>query len=126
MAISNRRLVKLEAGRVTFRYKDYADAHREKTMTLDAGEFLRRFVRHVLPAGFTKVRHHGLLANRFRADRLAVARRSLWTSSLEPLRAPDSVVAILVEPAHLRGCEQCSSRRQESVALPAQSRRGTS
>ena len=49
VAISNSRLVDLSDGRVTFRYKDYADAHRSKTMTLSADEFLRRFVQHVLP-----------------------------------------------------------------------------
>ena len=49
---------------MTFRYKDYADEHRSKTMTLSAVEFLRRFVQHVLPKGFVKVRHYGLLANR--------------------------------------------------------------
>jgi hypothetical protein len=61
VAISNHGLVKLENGSVTFRYKDYADRHKQKLMTLDACEFLRRFVQHVLPSGFTKIRHYGLL-----------------------------------------------------------------
>ena len=126
VAISNHRLVKLDDGRVTFRYKDYADAHRHKTMTLDAGEFLRRFVQHVLPAGFVKIRHYGLLANRFRAERLAVARGLLWAKALEPLRAPSHAEAIVVEPVHPRGCERCGSPRLECVALPTQSRRDTS
>ena len=51
VAISNGRLVDVSDGRVTFRYKDYADGHRSKTMTLRADEFLRRFVQHVLPSG---------------------------------------------------------------------------
>ena len=72
VAISNSRLLELRDGRVTFRYKDYADAHRQKTMTLEADEFLRRFVQHVLPRSFVKVRHYGLLANAQREARLAV------------------------------------------------------
>jgi hypothetical protein len=63
VAISNARLLELRHGQVTFRYKDYADDHKHKTMTLDAVEFLRRFVQHVLPKGFVKIRHYGLLAN---------------------------------------------------------------
>ena len=54
VAISNSRLLDLQNGRVTFRYKDYADDHRQKTMTLDADEFLRRFVQHVLPSGLSR------------------------------------------------------------------------
>jgi hypothetical protein len=74
VAISNQRLVSLEDGRVAFRYKDYADDHRSKTMTLSAEEFLRRCVQHVLPKGFVKVRHYGLLAPRGRDERLALCR----------------------------------------------------
>jgi hypothetical protein len=78
VAIGNSRLVSLADGRVTFRYKDYADAGKPKVMTLDGVEFLRRWVRHVLPRGFVKVRHYGLLANRDRAGKLAVCRRALF------------------------------------------------
>jgi hypothetical protein len=126
VAISNHRLVKLDTGRVTFRYTDYADSHKDKTMTLDAHEFLRRFVQHVLPAGFTKVRHYGLLANRFRADRVAVARRLLWVQALELLRGPSRAEAFAVEPAGPRECERCGSRRLECAALPTPTRRDTS
>jgi hypothetical protein len=64
VAIANSRLVKLEDGRVTFRWKDYARGHRQRAMTVAATEFIRRFLLHVLPKGFPKVRHYGLLANR--------------------------------------------------------------
>src|ERR1019366_1441057 len=57
VALSNHRLVKREEGKVTFRYRDYADARKEKLLTLSAEEFLRRFVQHVLPKGFMKIRH---------------------------------------------------------------------
>jgi hypothetical protein len=64
VAISNHRLVALEHGRVTFSYKDYADGDKRKLMTVSAAEFLRRFLLHVLPEGFTRIRHYGLYAHR--------------------------------------------------------------
>ena len=81
VAISNGRLVNFEQGRVTFRYKDYADDSRHKSLTLDAVEFLRRFVQHVLPKGFVKIRHGGLLGNRHRAERLELCRRLLFVTA---------------------------------------------
>jgi hypothetical protein len=79
VAISNSRLIALDERGVTFRWKDYR-AHgrtRHKTMTLDAGEFMRRFLLHVLPTGFHRIRHYGLLANGTRQARLALARQLL-------------------------------------------------
>jgi hypothetical protein len=92
VAISNHRLVNLEAGRVTFRYKDYADDHRHKTTTLSAEEFLRRFVQHVLPKGFVKVRHYGLLANGQRQEKLVVKAKWLRLSSDGSLRADSATL----------------------------------
>lgn len=80
VAIGNSRLVKWEGGRVSFTYKDYADAARTRAMTLDGVEFLRRWTQHVLPRGFVKVRHYGLLANRHRAEKRRVCRRLLLAS----------------------------------------------
>jgi Putative transposase/Transposase zinc-binding domain len=119
IAISNHRLVSLEGGRVTFRYKDYADQARPRTMTLDAVEFLRRFVQHVLPSGFTKVRHYGLLANRFRAERLATCRRLLGVApGVAAAGGADAGEAIRSEPIRERACANCGSRRLEGVPLP--------
>jgi len=119
VAISNSRLLELRDGRVTFRYKDYADDHRHKTMTLDAGEFLRRFVQHVLPQGFVKVRHYGLLANRHRAERLALCRRLLLVANVAAT-LPD-VGAARLEPAQPRCCRQCGGTRLVyRELLPAQ------
>jgi hypothetical protein len=109
VAISNSRLLELHNGRVTFRYKDYADTHRPKTMTLDADEFLRRFVQHVLPSGFVKVRHYGLLANCYRDARLAVCRRLLLAVNLAA-QLPDAPAA-RVEPAPPRSCPHCGGTR---------------
>ena len=78
----------MRGGRVTFRYKDYADGHRDKTLTLTAEEFLRRFVQHVLPKGFVKIRHYGLLANRTREVRLTECRRLLVVANLAHTSIP--------------------------------------
>jgi hypothetical protein len=109
VAISNARLLDVRDGRVTFRYKDYADAHRQKTMTLDAEEFLRRFVQHVLPRSFVKVRHYGLLANAQRAARLRVCRRLLLVANVAAV-VPASPAAP-IEPAPPRCCAACGGSR---------------
>ena len=74
VAISNHRLQSLEDGRVSFAGKDYADHGRTKTMTLDAVEFLRRFLLHVLPSGFVRIRQFGFLAHRVRKQKLELCR----------------------------------------------------
>jgi Putative transposase len=109
VAISNARLVAMRDGQVTFRYKDYADAHRQKTMTLDAEEFLRRFVQHVLPKGFVKVRHYGLLANAQRESRLAACRRLLLVAKVAATLPNADTKPI--EPALPRCCPQCGGTR---------------
>ncbi|QUN32922.1 IS91 family transposase (plasmid) [Cupriavidus sp. KK10] len=79
VAISNQRLVAFDERGVTFRWKDYRakGRTRQKIMTLEAGEFIRRFLLHVLPAGFHRIRHYGLLANPVRRANLAKARELL-------------------------------------------------
>jgi hypothetical protein len=64
VAISNHRITAITGGKVSFRYKDYADGCQQKAMTLEATEFLRRFCLHILPKGFRKIRHYGFLSNR--------------------------------------------------------------
>jgi hypothetical protein len=71
VAISNGRLVKLQDDRVFFRWKDYAQGNQQKVMALDAVEFIRRFLLHVVPSGFVRIRHYGLMGNRVRAENLA-------------------------------------------------------
>jgi Putative transposase/Transposase zinc-binding domain len=76
-AISDARLLDFEDGMVRFRYKDYARGNRERVMTLTAMEFVRRLLLHVLPTGFQRIRHYGILANRHRHEKLALCRRLL-------------------------------------------------
>jgi hypothetical protein len=83
VAISNNRLLVLEDGRVTFTWKDYRDGDASKEMTLKAIEFIRRFLLHVLPDGFQKIRYFGWMANRHRGANIALCRRLIGNPDLQ-------------------------------------------
>jgi hypothetical protein len=74
-AISNSRILKVDGGSVTFRWRDYRDGNKMKAMVLQAGEFIRRFLMHVLPCGFMRIRHYGFLANNGKRERIERLRR---------------------------------------------------
>lgn len=75
IALTNKRILKVENGKVTFKYKDYSDSNKQKEMTLDRVEFIRRFMLHVVPQGFMRVRHYGFLSNCNRRKLLPVIRK---------------------------------------------------
>ena len=75
VGISNNRIVKLENGNVTFKWRDYSDFNKEKLMTVTANEFIRRFLLHILPDRFTKIRHYGLLSSRNKKARLTLCKK---------------------------------------------------
>jgi|SRR3954469_19407756 Putative transposase len=111
IAIANSRLVAFDGERVTFKWKDYrtkADA-RYKLMTLDADEFIRRFLIHILPDGFHRIRHYGLFANANRAGNIALARQLLGMPA-----APSSSERDRAEGGHADGernsCPCCGGR----------------
>jgi hypothetical protein len=115
VAISNQRLVSMESGNVTFRWKDYAHGSRQREMTLKAEEFIRRFLLHVLPNGFQRIRHYGFLANRVRKEKLELARRLLahraeLTRETEPIADAISTTES-AEPATSASCPLCQSGR---------------
>jgi hypothetical protein len=85
VAISNNRLLDIEDGTVRFRWKDYRDHDRQKVMTVSADEFIRRFLLHVQPEGFHRIRYYGFLANRHRAQKLARCRELLGMPVPEPM-----------------------------------------
>jgi hypothetical protein len=89
VAISNYRLMAIENGKVHFYWKDYADGSRQKTMALEGVEFIRRFLLHVVPSGFMRIRHFGFLAHGHRAEKLELCRRLLNVE-----QAPDTEPAI--------------------------------
>jgi hypothetical protein len=109
----------LEDGQVAFRYPGHADEGRLKTMTLSAAEFRRRFVPHVLPKGFVKVRPDGVLADRPREDKLAVCRQWLPVATVAaPRAAGEPAEPPVIEPARLRSGPRCGRRRLILVRVP--------
>jgi len=104
VAISNHRLLDFNGESVTFRWKDYAHGNKERKMTLSAVEFLRRFVQHILPLGFVRIRYFGFLANRWRAQLIPLCRqlqRSAPPSSISREGANEATAAWL--------CPRCGS-----------------
>ena len=83
VALSNNRLLDIEDGKVQFRWKHYRDQGQQKTMTLSAAEFIRRFLLHVLPGRFQRIRYYGLLGNRYRRQKLARCRQLLGMAPVE-------------------------------------------
>jgi hypothetical protein len=92
VAISNHRLIRMEDGKVTFRWKDYAHGAKKRKMTLAAEEFIRRFLLHVLPKGLVRIRHYGWMANRCRRECAALCRARLDVEPPEPATAGDAPV----------------------------------
>ena len=118
VAISNNRLLDLQDGQVTFSYKDYKQAQQQKVMTLSADEFLRRFLLHVLPDGFQRIRHYGLLGNRHRAENLARCRELLAV----PVPIPQPALDYRERCRQLNGqdplrCPQCKTGLMVRVAI---------
>jgi len=101
VAISNNRLLDIAEDKVAFRYKDYRHDAQQKTMTVEAEEFIRRFLLHVLPEGFQRIRYYGFLANRYREEKLARCRELL------DMPAP--------EPPALEGAKDYRERYQELI-----------
>jgi hypothetical protein len=87
VAISNHRIVNVADGKVTFRWKDYARGSKQRTMAVGGDEFLRRFLLHVLPRGFVRIRFFGFLANRRRSQLLPLCQRLLEVISHQSLPA---------------------------------------
>jgi hypothetical protein len=125
IAISNHRLLSMQDGTVTFTYKDTAAAGATKTMTLDADEFIRRFLIHVLPAGFQRIRYYGFLANRRRAHNLALCRRllgALEVSQPDSRQCGDPVRLILVLTGNdLSLCPLCRQGHLATIGFVAPS-----
>ena len=111
IAISNRRLVAADANTVAFKYQDYRveGPDRFKTMTLATGEFIRRFLSHVLPKGFHRIRHYGLLANGNRAANVAKARALLAVPVAVAESKPDSATEDDTPSVQPRACPCCGS-----------------
>ncbi len=109
VAISNRRLLALEDGQVSFQWKDYRDQQQQKVMTVSAEEFIQRFLQHALPPRFQRIRYYGFLANCHRAAKLDLCRRLLATPCTDLLPCPTDCRDLLaaLTTSHLSLCPQC-------------------
>jgi hypothetical protein len=118
VAISNHRLVSCKDGKVTFSWKDYTRGNQQRVMTLKADEFIRRFLLHVLPRGFQRIRQFGLLANRRRRDQLARCRQLLCTAAqvTEPLPADYQALYETVTGDSLERCPACRTGNMKFAA----------
>lgn len=103
VAISNQRLTSFKNGRVTFRYKDYSKGCQQKALSLDGAEFIRRFLLHILPKGFVRIRHYGFLANCNRKKMLPLCRQLLGQAA-PPRTEPQQTSP---EPGQPRPCPSC-------------------
>jgi hypothetical protein len=111
VAISNARLVDLEEGVVHFRYKDYAHGNRQRVMRLSAVEFVRRLLLHILPRGFVRIRHYGLLSNRQRHEDLVLCRRLLTAETAHDPEPAELTTVSEALPAvtSTRSCPRCGA-----------------
>jgi hypothetical protein len=119
VAISNSRLSHVSDEEVTFSYKDYRQEGKQRSMTLSLEEFARRFLQHVLPRGFVRVRHYGLLANRGREQKLRACRRLLLA---EAARVRQAAGASEEEPRRCPVCGEGVMRVVEAIARQPQAR----
>lgn len=115
IAISNHRLISCEDGKVSFRWRDYADNNKTKVMTLSAEEFMRRYLQHVLPSGFTRIRQIGFLANRYKADKLKQCRTALDFNA-EPI-IEETVDELLLRVYHVNidRCYHCHTGSKKTI-----------
>src|SRR5204863_3749389 len=124
VALSNDRILQVQAGEVTLSYRDRKDGDRKKTMALGAQEFIRRFLLHVLPDGFMRIRHFGFLANRSKKQALAQCRNLLKFDPALPQRSDQSAKDLLrkLTGVDLSRCPCCHQGTMLTIAdLPARS-----
>ena len=127
VAISNNRLLDIEDGQITFRWKDYRHNDRPRVMTLEADEFIRRFLLHVLPDGFQRIRHYGFLAHRYRKAKLALCRQLLGVALTAVVKRQDQPdyrdLYEKLTGRSLRDCPVCHAGHMVVIAsLPASGR----
>jgi hypothetical protein len=128
VAISNHRIVDIENGQVKLNWRDYRDNNQQKTMPLTADEFIRRFLLHVLPSGFDRIRYYGFLGNRHRKEKLQLCRQLLGMAppkegSAEPAIPEDYRDRYeRLTGRSLRECPVCHRGRMIAVKAPPQVR----
>lgn len=109
VAISNNRIIGMENGVVTFKWRDYKDGNKWKTMRVSAEEFIRRFLIHILPDRFMKIRHYGLLGNRNKTTKLGLCKLLTSTPIVERMRLSVEELLLKLTGKDIRACPHCGA-----------------
>lgn len=117
VAISNNRILKLENGKVSFKWRDYRDQNRWKVMTVSAEEFIRRFLLHVLPPRFTKIRHYGLLSSRDKEERLLLCKKLTNTPILPKTMLTTAEMILKLTGRDITKCAVCGHEKTRLYGL---------
>lgn len=117
VAISNNRIVNIENGNVTFRWRDYKDSSKCKLMTVSADEFIRRFLIHILPSGFMKIRHYGLLGNRNKTTKLTLCKHLTNTPILFKKKISTLQLIQKITGRDFSKCPHCGSDKLSRCTL---------
>ena len=118
VAISNNRILKVENGKVSFKWRDYKDNNQWKVMTVSAVEFIRRFLMHTLPHGFVKIRHYGLLGNRNKTKKLILCKRLTDTPIVDKVKTSTLELLSTLLGRDLSLCQHCGEPRQPHNLSP--------
>lgn len=116
-ALYNNRLVDMDENTVSFNWKDYRDGNKRKIMTLEAGEFIRRFMLHILPSGFQRIRHYGLLSNRNRNSKLQECFKLLKASHPAKKKLTVQEMILLTKGIDITKCKECGGHWQRICSI---------
>lgn len=105
----------MKDGRVTFKWRDYKDESKSKLMTLAADEFIRRFLIHILPSRFMKIRHYGLLGNRNKTTKLKICKQLTNTPVLTKEKTSTLLLILKITGKDLSKCPQCGSDKLSRI-----------
>lgn len=111
VAISNKRIINIDQDNVTFKWRDYKDDNKHKLMTVSAHEFIRRFLIHILPSGFMKIRHYGLLGNRNKTTKLKLCKQLTHTPILTKEKASTVQLIQRITGIDVSKCPICGSEK---------------
>ena len=111
VAISNNRILSIKNGFVTFKWRDYKDSSKKKIMTITVEEFIRRFLMHILPSGFMKIRHYGFLGNRNKLSKLKICKIQTHTPMIQKVKLSSLELIEKMLGKSITKCPNCGSER---------------
>ncbi|GAA0180885.1 IS91 family transposase [Clostridium sediminicola] len=119
VAISNNRIINIDNGNITIKWRDYKDKNKSKQMTISADEFIRRFLIHILPLRFMKIRHYGLLGNRNKTIKLKICKELTNTPILVKERLSTLQLILKITGRDITKCPHCGSEKLRRIIAPS-------